>query len=267
MSDSSQELYWYQVCKNDMTYILGAKCSDGVVLVGDTKLTINGGTDFEYSKKITFPLTNLAMGAAGSGGLYKDFQNRIVSKVQKEGGIPTKEQFSTFITKVIRQMHEDYGKQSDIITYELMILCATRIGGPRADLDQFIGFGYPLPVNGIRAIGHGEPYGAIFHKRLWGKHMTMEQTAKLGLFIIKYIEEMKLDASVGYHTEHLPQVVYIPHIIEPQGFTGSKEQIKELNEKYPIKELSPEIVKKFMDEMDSNLSIVDNWFKQGKFKL
>ena len=90
-----QSLYWYQASKNDMTYILGARCKDGVVLVGDTKLTIGGGTDIEYAKKITFPLTNVVMGASGSGGLYKDFQNRIVSKVQKEGGIPTKEQFST----------------------------------------------------------------------------------------------------------------------------------------------------------------------------
>jgi len=255
-----------------MTYILGAKCSDGVVLVGDTKLTIDEGADFEYSKKITFPLTNLAMGAAGSGGLYKDFQNRIVTAVirmqkEKKGVVNTEEEFSTLVSKVIREMHNDYGQDRYMIINNLMILCATRIGGPLADLNQFTGFGYPLPVNDIRAIGHGEPYGAIFHKRLWGKHMTMEQTAKLGLFVIRYIDEMKLDTSVGYNKEFLPQVVYIPHIIEPPNFKPTPENIAEHKKKFPIKELSLEEVTKLMEETRSNLSVVESWFKEGKIKL
>ncbi len=64
-----------------MTYILGAKCSDGVVLVGDTKVTIEEGADFAYSKKIANPLTTVVMGSAGIGGLYKEFQNRILTKI------------------------------------------------------------------------------------------------------------------------------------------------------------------------------------------
>jgi 20S proteasome alpha/beta subunit len=267
MNSLEQDLNWYQLCKKDMTYILGARCKDGVVLVGDTKVTIGGGTDVEYAKKITFPLTNVVMGSAGSGGLYKDFQNRVVSKVQREGGVPTKEQFSTLITKEIRGMHEDYGKHNERITYELMILCATRIGGPISDLDVFTGYGYPLPVNQIRAIGHGEPYGALFHKKLWNENMTMEQTAKLGLFVIKFIEDMQLDNSVGHSEEFLPQVVYIPYVIEPVGFKRTPEEIERLTKEYPIKELLPNEVKKFMDEIKPNVSIVDSWFKEGKFKI
>ena len=98
--------------------------------------------------------------------------------------------------------------------------------------------------------------------------MNMEQTAKLGLFIIKFIEGMKLDNSVGHNDEFLPQVVYIPDVVIPKDFdTSDNKKVNELNAKYPIKELNPDDVKKFMDEMDSNLSIVDNWFKEGKFKL
>ena len=39
-----------QLAKADMTYILGARCSDGVVLIGDTKITLEGGTKFTYGK-------------------------------------------------------------------------------------------------------------------------------------------------------------------------------------------------------------------------
>ena len=48
-----------------MTYIVGARCSDGVVLIGDTKVTIDSGADYAYSKKITIPLGNVVMGSAG----------------------------------------------------------------------------------------------------------------------------------------------------------------------------------------------------------
>lgn len=84
MNDLSQELYWYQASENDMTYILGARCSNGIVLVGDTKITIGDGTDFTYSKKILVPrgLNNIVMGSAGTKGLYEEFQRRITTRVK-----------------------------------------------------------------------------------------------------------------------------------------------------------------------------------------
>jgi len=36
-----------------MTYVLGAKCTDGVVLVSDTKITTHYGNDYSYDDKIT----------------------------------------------------------------------------------------------------------------------------------------------------------------------------------------------------------------------
>jgi len=130
----------------DMTYIMGARCVDGVVLVGDTKVTVDEGSDYVYEKKITFPLSEVVMGAAGIGGLYKDFQNRVVSAVlqmeknrlqQMEEGFPmitTEQEFSVLVTKIIREMHNDYGEDSYLITTNLMILCASRVGTPQAQL-------------------------------------------------------------------------------------------------------------------------------------
>ena len=99
-----------------MTYILGAKCRDGIVLVGDTKVTTESG--FAYSKKLNIPFHNVVMGSAGVGGLYKDFQNRIISAIrmmnlegEKTGYyITTDEEFSVLITNVIREMHNTYGE-------------------------------------------------------------------------------------------------------------------------------------------------------------
>jgi len=282
-TNSSQELYWQRACKRDMTYILGAKCKDGIVLVGDTKITIGGGADIEYSRKITFPLTYVVMGSAGAEGLYRDFQNKIQSEViriqdeVRRTNIPSpyiisEPGFSSLVTDTIRRMHTNFGQDRYMLINDLMILCATQIDVFNPQLNTFDGYGVPEPVNEIRAIGHGKPYGALFHKKLWKKSMTMEQTAKLGLFIIKFIEKMELDNSVGYTSDFLPQVVYIPNISKPSNFDtlNQKEKNKligQLRQAKPIKELTPDIVKKFMDEMDSNISVVDNWFKLSQFKI
>ena len=45
-----------RLVNKDMTFILGAKCLDGVVIVGDTKVTIGEGTSYAYAKKLTNPL-------------------------------------------------------------------------------------------------------------------------------------------------------------------------------------------------------------------
>lgn len=272
----------------DMTYILGARCSDGVVLVGDTKVTIEEGADYAYGKKITMPLTSIVMGSSGIGGLYMEFQNRIRTAILQierrkkieEGYVPeitTPEEFSVLVSKVIREMHEDYGEDRHLILSNLMIISAMRIGSPNAQLTVFTPYGYPEPVNEKRAIGHGEPYGALFLKKMWNKNMTMGQVAKLGIFIIKFIQDMKLDNSVGYDREFLPQVFYIPDIVIPEGFdtklsecTSQEEYNKawiELYSKYPIQELPDEDVQHFINEVSPKISDVENLFRQGQFKI
>ena len=110
--------------------------------------------------------------------------------------------------------------------------------------------------------------------------MTMEQTAKLGIFIIKFIDDMELDKSVGFSKECHPQVVYIPDILLPEGFPEqpppniSKEELEELQKKYfelslqyPIKELPKNEVNHLINEISSKVSDFENLFKQGQFKI
>ena len=259
-----------------MTYILGARCSDGVVLIADTKVTIEDGADYTHSKKLTNPLTTIVMGAAGIGGLYRDFQNRIVSSViqmekDKEINqdqtplIQTEEEFYVLVNKIIRGMHDDYAEDRHLILNNLMILCASRVNGLKANLTTFNPYGFPEQVNAYKAIGHGEPYGAIFLKKMWNKNMTMEQTAKIGLFVIKFIQDMRLDNSVGYEKDCLPQVYYIPDIIIPQN--SNQLQIKKILEEKNIVELSEEEVNMLLNEVSSKISDFDNLFKSGQFKI
>lgn len=49
-----------------MTFILGAKCLGGVVMVADKKVTIDCGADFDYTDKLHGVLKHVIFGASGS---------------------------------------------------------------------------------------------------------------------------------------------------------------------------------------------------------
>lgn len=262
--------------RNDMTYILGAKCSDGVVLVGDTKVTIDDGADYTYSNKIFNPFNTVVMGSAGISGLYKTFQNRIVTAVRdynQEGHtIDTVEKFSILTESVIRDMHEIYGEDRHILR-NLSVLLAVRMG-EKAEIMNFTHIGFPEPINSYKAIGHGEPYGAIFLKKLWTEHMTMEKVALLSCFIIKVIQESKIDNSVGYSEEYPPQVWYIPDIKYPNDmppFATEDEQIEfsiQLRDiKYRIRELEKKEVKSLLNRISNQVEDFNSFFVNGDFKL
>jgi len=291
-----KKIYHNDAFKNDMTYILGARCRDGVVLVGDTKVTVGGGTDFQYAKKIVFPLGNVVMCSAGASGLYKTFQDRIITAIiqmeredaeyayqndmRRIPSIISDEEFYTLVSRVIRQMHIEFNEDRYMIAYNLMILCASRIGKPDAQLIAFTGEGIPEPVNNYMVIGHGEPYGSIFLKKLWKKNMTMQQTAKLGVFILKYIQDMHLDSSVCFNNEYLPQVVFIPNIRLPNdfpvksAFDCDEEEYDEirvkyaqLQDQYPINELSEDDVRDIINQVGSKVADFNHFLTNGQFKL
>lgn len=262
--------------EQDMTYILGARCKDGIVLVGDTKVTVEGGTDFTFDKKIMVePLNNIVMASAGSSGLYSEFQSRIRTAVRiiieehriDHPSIHSEDGFKVLVTQVIRDMHNNYGKDDYVIDNNLQILCTTRIH-PEARLTLFTGFGNQEPVNDSIAIGHGRYCASIFHKNMLNdcKKMIMSDVAKVGLFIICSLKVMSLDASVGFNDEFLPQIVYIPDVKLPEDFPEtpmylseierSKLDVRydELTKKYPIKELDPKSVISLMDEIEPKVN-------------
>ncbi len=69
-----------------MTYILGSKCTDGVVLVGDRKVTEEGGTDFFWEDKIFMDISPIIVGSSGVLGLFEKFRRRIANYISTQRG-------------------------------------------------------------------------------------------------------------------------------------------------------------------------------------
>jgi 20S proteasome alpha/beta subunit len=244
--------------KENMTYILGADCSDGVVLVGDTRVTVITDHDYIFSskfdrplnnKKIRHPLDTVIMGSSGIGDLYEEFKGKMLARIIKEernwlstnilhkSAYLTEEEFRDLASDVIKEINIGYGKDSGIMN-GFFILSASRIDESKAYLTYFTQVGAPHPVKAKYAqIGSGTYFADTFIKGLWTPEWTMEQTAKLGIFIIKYITDSKLDAGVGYSNEMLPQVICLPH-----------------DKNSPVKELQTEEVQNLIKEANTTIS-------------
>ena len=65
-----------------MTYILGARCVDGVVLVSDQK-RLRGNIP-SYKEKLMQVLPSVVMGGAGTSGLIERFSDEIKEQVQNQ---------------------------------------------------------------------------------------------------------------------------------------------------------------------------------------
>ena len=219
----------YRNNKQTMTFILGAHCSDGIVMVGDRKMSRSNGSP-TYEAKIFQDIQNVVLGASGVVGLYDKFRQQIFDTVQEN---PNMNQMS-FIgasEKIVFELNRTYIERTRGGTIELLVANGkTTIG----NLQFVTANGVGEVVRRYQVIGSGEPYGEFFLKRLWKPEMTMEQVAVLGVAIIRIIEDNELDTGVG--TKDNPQVWYIPD----WGNVNYDELTIEQQKKFQTRELQDE---------------------------
>jgi 20S proteasome alpha/beta subunit len=218
--------------KKGMTYILGAKCDDGVVLVADRRVTVDEGSNYEYVEKITSDLNNIIIAYSGSRRVVRSIRNDLLSyklKYQRE------EDEEPPIHRILQQLEEIcHKKNSNFKFYETFDLLVAISGQGLSGSSQLMYF-YPdglyEDVNKFKAIGKGSPHGTVFlNKYSETKNaVTMEDAAELGYFVIRYIEEFKLDLGVGLDSKppyDKPQIWFVPDSAK------GKEMTPELFEKF-----------------------------------
>jgi 20S proteasome alpha/beta subunit len=104
----------------EMTLLIGARCVDGVVLIGDRKVTqtLSSGIHYVYDDKITGEIDGILTGFAGDGGAFEVFRttlrdyvtstrNEIKKSRHYKKTDPT---FDQFKLKVSQIQHDFYTK-------------------------------------------------------------------------------------------------------------------------------------------------------------
>ncbi len=206
---------------SELTFILGARATDGIVLVGDKKITHSYGSP-SYEDKIFQDIPNIVIGAAGVMGVYDKFRTmvqNVVNETPRIAALP----FAEETEKLVYNLNQEYFERVRSKSLEVLVA----YGKVKYGQLQYIGSrGVAEAVRKYQAIGSGEPYAEYFLRKLWKSEMSMKDVAVLGTCIIKIIEEAELDESVGIKGK--PQIWYIPDEPEEVDYTKLSDPEKEV---------------------------------------
>jgi 20S proteasome alpha/beta subunit len=185
-----------------MTFILGSRCIDGVVMVADRRFTENYGSSYLYDNKLIHHVEGIIVGFSGSRGIFELFMSGITQHVMESGGI-TLNPFVFKTSELLEKLNNRFHREEN---FDALI----GIGNEPSSLRYFYPDGRMETVTTYKTIGSGTPYGSVFLKKLWHPEMNMEDVAELGYFIIKYIEMFELDLTVGVGDKGRPQIWFLP---------------------------------------------------------
>lgn len=192
--------------KQRMTFILGSRCIDGVVMIADKKVTLGDCSEHYYENKLFGEIRHVIFGAAGSTNLFELYRGYVRDYIRTH---PNDVTYKNADFKLAEFAFEIYKKYDFNPNYNYSIVVARALPDSDSNLTVISGNGLPLKIDGCIAIGSGQGYTKIFLNKVWHKDMTMEQVAELGYFIIKYIEGFQLNLTVGVN-EGYPQIWFVP---------------------------------------------------------
>lgn len=210
-----------------MTLIIGARCIDGVILAGDRRVL--RGTEYSEEKKIIQPFKNFVVGASGISGLMDKFLNEMNLYLNSpHDNQLTWREFSYFLEDLATNLFERYNsrlerlQEAEVGGFAFDTLFGFKEYSDHASLYHMYGNGFSAEVKKFDIIGHGQPHALPFLKTLYRQNITMEEMIKLCVFILKLIDEEKIDLSVGGK----PQIYKIPDIGDTIEL--SEDEIEEL---------------------------------------
>lgn len=212
MFPESKEIKWGKLSSKlqNMTFILGARCIDGVVLVADRKITnFDDGLMFDYGDKLFAELSHVIFGSSGSTGIFELFRIKIKNHVRTHTGLIT-DDVIPMLSNYICELNGQYRNYPEL---KIDVLVAMGYKDKQSSLTYIDVLGIPKNVKTGQAIGTGRKYIKSFIDRVWTKNITMKDVAEIGYFTIKYIEKFRLDESVGIGEFH-PFIWYIPDFYE-----------------------------------------------------
>ena len=185
-------------------------------MIADRKVSSTDSSTFDYEDKLLNDVAWMVVGSSGVAGLFDKFRERIGAYVATNTNTPnlTYENVVIEIEKITRELNQTYREVLRGNYFDVLIGIKSTTA---TNLLHVHPFGFAENVRRYKAIGHGEPYGSLYLKKLWHKSMTMEEVAGLGFFIIRSIEVNELDDSVGVGEEGKPQIFFIPNQPIPAG--------------------------------------------------
>lgn len=215
-----------------MTYILGSKCRDGVVLIADRKFEDKElGLGYFFGEKLFGEITNVIIGFAGSRPTFELFRIKLRDAVEDYHMTASSRPLTKdkFLLMIWRLMSELRSKVRENEVFDALVATGGISDNTESNLYYFYPDGKPVTIDTCRPIGV-KHLGDIFLQNLWSTNLKMEQVAEIGYLIIKYAQEFKLEYSVGVG-EREPQIWFIPNNSKDYELEENSKLMKELNQR------------------------------------
>lgn len=225
LNDKKDHFIRYRTKEKPLTYLVGAKCRDGIVIASDSRKVIvdnrpNNPTKIETGWKIIQLDENLVIGGAGDTRLFKQFLNELNERLQDAPPKSLKEYRmlaeDTIYELSQRYCNYKYPRTRDYVECFIAIRDIWKrynIHTNNVKLYALSVDGSAMPVDGIESLGSGWTYGEMFLKMFWNNSFSMRKTVELVQFILNIIDQHNLDI----HVDHRLQYYYIPYKAETQN--------------------------------------------------
>jgi 20S proteasome alpha/beta subunit len=169
---------------------------------------IDGGSvEFDYREKLFVLFRHIIVGSSGSTDNFELFRGSVIDYHNRHPDEITFDNVATKLSPIVYKLNKRYNFQYDFAFDTLVV---TQPPDRTSGLNFISRNGLPHEVMDYCAVGSGKTYAKVFLEKSWDKDMLMEQVADLAYFIIKYIEDFKLNSGVGVG-DHEPQIWFIPN--------------------------------------------------------
>jgi len=218
-----------------MTCVVGVICKDGIVVVGDKKVKAGQMTYYENKIISVEKYENLVVAAAG----FLDIREKFIQDVRnlhilEKKGIVKRDPSRGFVgltEDIAHRLYEIYGPRykAEGFDYESEAFEALVCHKPKSAcpfLYVVDSVGTSSKINDYKVIGTGAQYAYLFIKPSYSRTAVMDDMAVISTFIIRLIDEYKIDDSIGADEQGKVQIWKFPNESEPYEVDGS--ELKEI---------------------------------------
>ena len=176
-----------------MTLIIGARCTDGLILAADRKVMRGGESD--YADKI-FEIGGVVLAFEGLTGIRDDSLLLLRSEVDRTRGFTSPYEVKLVIEDIVADLSQRYAQRLGEEAYLGALLGGlSGISGGPAELYYVHPQGYGESVR-YRCSGHGAEYAHSIAKFILSPGISVQDCAYRSSFVISWVSE-DLDANVG----------------------------------------------------------------------
>lgn len=215
-----------------MTLIIGARCSDGLILAADRKVMRGGEPD--NADKI-FELGGVVLAFEGLTGIRDDSLLLLRSELDRTRGFTSLYEAKLVIEDVVADLYQRYAQRlGEDANIGALLGGLSGISSGPAELYYVHPAGYGESVR-YRCAGHGEEYAHSIAKFVLSPGISVQDCAYRAAFVVSWVSE-DLDVNVG----GTPQVAMIQDNVPGVSYLADEVTQRAIQKANRVKQRLPQ---------------------------